>query len=69
MKRGRRKGSKFNRSVYTYIKRHDGQTILMKDIMNELGVSYPTVRRCLRWLVDRELISRTGKKISVNSLY
>lgn len=65
MKRGRRKGSKFVKSVYVYIKRHDGQTILLKDIMDALGTTYPTVINCVRWLIDRDLIRRDGKKFSV----
>lgn len=65
MRRGRRKGSKFVKSVYVYIKRHDGQTILLKDIMDELGTTYPTVINCVRWLIDRDLIRRVGKKFSV----
>lgn len=68
MRRGRRRGSSFTRSVYNYIKVRDGQTILMKDIAEELNTTYNTIRYCLRWLIDRELIERDGKRFFIQPL-
>lgn len=52
--------------IYRYIKLNDGQNILYKDIMEEFGISYPTVRKHIRWLLKRELITINGKRISLN---
>lgn len=57
------------KSIYHYIKLHDGQTILYKDIMDEYAITYPTVRKCVQWLLDRELIKKVGKKMWVASHY
>lgn len=48
--------------LYKYLYIHDGQTILMQDLVEEIKVSAPTVRRFLKWLEERELIKRVGKK-------
>lgn len=48
--------------LYKYLYIHSGQTILMQDIVDEIQVSAPTIRRFLKWLEARELIKRTGKK-------
>jgi len=48
--------------LYRYIYIHDGQTILIQDMVKETQISAPTVRKLLKWLEERELIKRTGKK-------
>lgn len=48
--------------LYRYIYIHDGQTILIQDMVRETQISAPTVRKLLKWLEERELIKRTGKK-------
>ena len=48
--------------LYRYIYIHDGQTILIQDMVKETQISAPTVRKLLKWLEERELIKRTAKK-------
>lgn len=55
------------REIYNYIKFHDGETILVKDICKELQTTRPTVKKYLDWLEKRELIGRHGKKIWLTS--
>lgn len=69
MRKGRRRGSKYTKRIFIYIKLHDGQTILYKDIMEEFSITYPTVRYCIRWLLDRELISKIGKRLKIIEPY
>ena len=42
--------------LYRYIYIHDGQTILIQDMVKETQISAPTVRKLLKWLEERELI-------------
>jgi len=51
--------------IYQYIYRNDGQTILQIDIAEETGISRPTIRKYLKWLERRNLIKKTGKRISI----
>lgn len=51
--------------IYKYIYRNDGQTILQIDIAEETGISRPTIRKYLKWLERRNLIKKTGKRISI----
>jgi len=53
--------NKFIQSIYKYIYVHSGQTILIKDIAAETGISQPTIRKYIRWLQRRELITKKGK--------
>lgn len=57
------------KSIYNFIKLNDGQTILYKDIMEEFAISYPTVRKNIQWLLDRDLIEKKGKKLSIKSQF
>lgn len=52
--------------VYEYIKTHDGQTILVKDIAEDTWQSQWTVSRALKWLEERNIIVREGKKMRLN---
>lgn len=47
--------------IYKYLYIHDGQTLLIKDIARETGLTRPTVIKYVRWLEKRELIKKTGK--------
>lgn len=47
--------------IYKYLYIHDGQTLLIKDIARETGLTRPTVIKYIRWLEKRELIKKTGK--------
>lgn len=51
--------------IYKYLKNHSGETILYKDISEALLISYPTIRKYIKWLIKRELITKNGKKITV----
>lgn len=51
--------------IYKYLLLHDGQTNLQIDISDETGLSRPTVRKYLKWLERRNIIKKTGKKISI----
>ena len=58
--------NKFADKLYKYIYRHDGETILIKDMIEETGVSRATTFKYIKWLERRELIFREGKKFRVN---
>ncbi len=51
--------------IYKYIYIHDDQTILLKDLAAETGISRPTLIKYLRWLERRELIKKTGKHFKI----
>ena len=51
--------------IYKYLYRHDGETILLKDLVTEVGFCDKTIRKYLKWLVRREYIKKDGKKISI----
>lgn len=53
--------NKFANKIYKYIYIHDGQTLLEKDIANDLGINRKTVRKYVRWLDRRGYIKKTGK--------
>ena len=53
--------NKFIQTIYKYLYVHSGQTILIKDISAETGISQPTIRKYLKWLQRRGLITRQGK--------
>lgn len=51
--------------IYRYIKEHDGNTILLKDIMEEFNLTYPTVRNRIKRLIGMGKIKRNGRKFEV----
>lgn len=51
--------------IYHYIYLNDGHNIFYKDIMEALSITYPTVRKYIRWLEKRNIIKRTGKRIAI----
>lgn len=53
------------RVVYNYIKEHDGQTILIKNIEKETAITPTTIRRKIKLLVEKGLINRDGKNFSI----
>lgn len=58
--------NKYADKVFKYIYRHDGETILIKDIIEETGLAKGTVHKYIKWLLRRNLIIKNGKKISIN---
>lgn len=59
---------KFLRNIYKYIYIHSGQTILIKDICEATGYSKPTVIKYIRWLMERDIIKKSGKHFEVSPL-
>ena len=55
----------YSRSIFYYIKEHNNNTILFKDIMEEFNISYPTVRKKIKNLIRTGKIERKGKKYKV----
>lgn len=57
--------NKFVDKIYKYIYRHSGETILIKDIIEETGLSKATVHKYLKWLIRRQYVIKNGKKFTV----
>lgn len=51
--------------VYEYILRHDGETLLVKNISFETAVGGSTVSKDIKWLEQRRLIKKEGKTFKV----
>ena len=51
----------YTMAIYRYIKDHNNNTILFKDIMAEFGITYPTVRKKIKNLVRMGKIQKNGK--------
>lgn len=54
--------NRYIREIYNYIKRHDGEIILIYEMSDELQITQPTIRKYLRWLMDRNLIRKNKKR-------
>lgn len=50
--------------IYDYICKHDGDMILYKDIMDKYQMSYPTVAKKIKWLIQNKLITKQGRRIT-----
>ena len=61
--------NKFAQRIFNYIYRHREETILIKDIIEETGISKATVHKYIKWLIRRELITKNGKKFSVPNVH
>lgn len=57
--------NKYADKVYRYLYRHDGETLLLKNIARDTEISRPTVRKYLRWLERRGYIKKDGKQFSI----
>lgn len=55
----------YTMSIYRYIKEHDGNTILLKDLMEEFNITYPTIRDRINKLIRMKKIERKGRKFKV----
>lgn len=51
--------------IYRYLKFHDGEIILMFEMEKDLMISQPTLRKYLKWLQERELIRKKGKRFFI----
>lgn len=52
-------------AIYRYIKDHNKNTILYKDIMREFNITYPTVRKKIRNLEKMGRIRKIGKHYEI----
>lgn len=57
--------NKNREKIYRHLYIHDGETLLIKDIAAETGITRQTVSKHIKWLIRRELIKRTGKTFSI----
>lgn len=57
----------YTMSIYRYLKEHEGNTILLKDIMEEFHITYPTVRNRINKLIKMKKIIRDGRKFKIIS--
>lgn len=57
----------YTMSIYNYIKAHNNNTILLKDIMEEFNITYPTVRNRINKLIKMKKIERNGRKFKIIS--
>lgn len=53
------------RVLFDYIKNHSGQTILIKDIVNDTGITNKTISKKIALLVENGFVRRDGKKFFV----
>ena len=51
--------------ILNYIKDHDGQTILAKDIETDTHITGKTIRKNVKFLVENGYIRKDGKKYFV----
>lgn len=51
--------------IYRYILQHDGEQILYKNLHEQYNISYPTIRRKVKWLEERRFIRREGRKFFI----
>lgn len=51
----------YTAAIFNYIKAHNNNTILYKDIMREFNISYPTVRKKIKNLIRTGKIQKNGK--------
>lgn len=59
--------NKYAQKIYSYIYRHDGETVLIVDIATELKFSRTTIYKYIRYLERREVIRREGKKFFIQN--
>lgn len=51
----------YTKAIFGYIKEHNNNTILYKDIMREFNITYPTVRKKIKNLIRTGKIQKNGK--------
>lgn len=55
----------YTQVIYNYLKLHDGELILYRDIMDKFPMCYTTVRRRVNWLIDHNYIRKEKRRISI----
>lgn len=53
------------RMIYSYLRFHDDETILMKDIQEATAMSDKTVKKYIQWLISHEVIEKDGKHFKI----
>ena len=53
------------RMIYQYLKFHDGETLLIKNIAEDIGCGQWTVSRALEWLERRNIIKRDKERRTI----
>lgn len=51
--------------IYDYLKKHDDDIILYRDLMDKYKMSYPTVRKKIKWLEDNGYITKNKRRIRI----
>lgn len=51
--------------IYRYIFTHNESYILYKDIKLKYSISYPTIRKRIKWLVDHRFIKKEGRYFEI----
>ena len=55
--------------IYDYIKKHDDEIILYKNIRQRYKISYPTIRSRIKWLLNHDYIAKEGRRIRIIPLF
>ena len=53
------------RVVFDYIKQHNGQTILMKNMEQDTAITQTTLRKKIKLLAEKNLIKKDGKNFYI----
>lgn len=53
------------RAILNFLKDHDGQTVLMNDIAENLGITRQTVTTHIKKMTEGNIIDRDGKKFVI----
>lgn len=55
----------YTQMIYNYLRKHGDGYILYKDIMYQYKMSYPTLRKKIKWLEDHHLIRKEKRYIRI----
>lgn len=55
----------YTQVIYDYLTKHDDSLILYKDIMDKYRMSYPTIRKRIKWLIDAGYIKKNKRHIEI----
>ena len=53
------------RNIYSYLRFHDDETVLMKDIAEATDMCQFTVRKYIKWLISHGVIEKDGKHFKI----
>lgn len=55
----------FTQIIYEYIRNHDGEKIVYSNLIDKYKMSYPTIRKKIKWLIEHRMIKKEGRKFSL----